>query len=215
VRSFASTALVLLGLAVASPASAQVFGQFTGAEPVPPDGHLFGGYVHVSGNDAGLLAQLRLSFYPGIDFGFQGGFVRRDLAIGNRTPLRLGVDLKGKIHSSSDRIPVDVALGGALGVEAADDLTVVTVTPTIIGSHTFGGATGGGGTAITPYGRLGFGISKFTLSGTEDTDFSVTIRAGAEFRMAQGLGIVVELQANMNDRINDDVALAGGVNVPF
>jgi hypothetical protein len=210
VRSIASIALVLLGLALARPASAQVFGQFTGAEPLAPNEHLFGGYFHASGNEAGLQGQLRLSFYPGIDFGFQGGVLRRDLAIGDRTTVRLGLDVKGRVHAPSERLPLTLSLGGALQVENGDDLSVLTISPTLVGSHTFGETT-----KITPYGRVGVAFAKMTLSDDEDTDFSIPLRVGSEFLMAGNLGLVVEIQANMDDRINDDLALTGGVNVRF
>src|SRR5258705_6644118 len=54
-------------------AFAQVPGQFTGAEILPVNAHMYGGYLVASNNVVGGLAQLRLSFYPGVDFGFQGG----------------------------------------------------------------------------------------------------------------------------------------------
>src|SRR4029077_6858714 len=57
--------------ALVRPAAAQVWGQYTSAETVPVNGHMFGGYLHASSNFLGLLAQLRLSFYPNVDFGFQ------------------------------------------------------------------------------------------------------------------------------------------------
>ena len=52
---------------------AQVFGQYTGANPLEPNQHLFGAYLHTSDSVLGAVGQLRLSFFPGIDFGFQGG----------------------------------------------------------------------------------------------------------------------------------------------
>ena len=65
--------LLLVLLAAPVTAGAQVFGQYMGAEIVPVGGHLFGGYLQASQDQLGLLGQLRLSFYPGVDFGFHGG----------------------------------------------------------------------------------------------------------------------------------------------
>ena len=86
--------LALAGMLLPATAGAQAFGQFTAAQTLPVNGHLAGGYIQSSSSQLGVLGQLRLSFYPGVDFGFQGGFSRHDYAGGDRTTLSLGTDLK-------------------------------------------------------------------------------------------------------------------------
>ena len=60
----------------ASPASAQVFGTFASADILPINAHQVGFYLQASDRTLSGLAQLRLSMYPGLDFGFQGGLAR-------------------------------------------------------------------------------------------------------------------------------------------
>ena len=126
------TLLLVTGFLAARPAESQVFGQYTGAEVVPVNSHLFGGYVHASQDFLGLLAQLRLSFYSDVDFGFQGGLTRISLTGGDVTSLRVGADLKAHVaHSSSG----DLAIGGALGIETGDHLHILTIGPTAVVSR--------------------------------------------------------------------------------
>lgn len=205
-------ALVLLfaaGAAFARPAAAQVYGQYTSAEIVPVNGHMFGGYVHASNDFLGLLAQLRLSFYPNVDFGFHGGLTRISLAGGDVTSLRIGGDLKAQVAHSTQG---DIAIGGALGIETGDHLHVLTVGPTVVVSRTFGTSSGAG---ITPYGGLGLLFSNVEIDDRQFTDFSMPIRAGAEFRLAPEVRLCAELQLRVSDEVNDDFGFVTGVNLPF
>ena len=93
IRCFA----ILAMLALPATASAQVYGQFGNTNPVPVNGRVAGAYVQSSENVLAMLAQLRLSFYPSVDFGFMGGFARQDYGTDNRTTLRLGSDLKYQV----------------------------------------------------------------------------------------------------------------------
>jgi hypothetical protein len=203
--------LVTLALAAsfvaARPSMAQVFGQYTGAEVVPVNGHLFGGYVHASSDFLGLLAQLRLSFYPNVDFGFQGGLTRITLAGGDVTTLRIGGDLKAQvIHGPSG----DLSVGGALGIETGDELHVLTVGPTLVVSRTFGSNTG-----LTPYAGVGFLFSSVEIGTREISDFSLPFRIGSEFRLAKEVRLCAELQLRASDEVNDDLGFVTGVNLPF
>ena len=148
-------AAVLIACAV--PARAQSLGQFTGAQTLALNGHAFGAYLHASSNVVGFVTQLRLSFYPGVDFGFQGGLDRLDFPGDNRTILRLGTDFKVAGMKAGSALPVDLAFGGGLGVDTGDNISVLTLGPTVIASRTF--PAGGRGT-ITPYGALGISYSK-------------------------------------------------------
>lgn len=205
--------LVVLVLAVSSfaarPSMAQVFGQYTGAETVPVNGHMFGGYVHASSDFLGLLAQLRLSFYPNVDFGFQGGLTRITLPGGDVTTLRIGGDLKAQVARTPSG---DLSLGGALGIETGDELHVLTVGPTAVVSRTFGTSTGAG---LTPYAGVAFLFSNIEIGTREITDFSLPFRVGSEFRLAKEVRLCAEIQLRASDEVNDDFGFVTGVNLPF
>ena len=205
-------ALVASALACGSPAGAQIAGQFTGADPLAPNAHLFGAYLLTSENTAGLMSQLRLSFYQNVDFGFQGGLVRRDLDLGHRTTLKLGGDLKTRLTTGGQSFPLSVSLGAALGVETGDNVSVLTLGPTVVGSRTMAISQT---VAWTPYASLGITYSKFSIGETDDTDTALPLRLGIDFKANAALDLVLEFQANMDDRLNDDTGLALGVNLPF
>ena len=133
-------ALIVAALGAAAPARAQVFGQFTNAATVPVNGHLFGAYLNASKNVTGGLAQLRLSFYPNLDFGFHGGLSRLDLGpgTGTTTTLRVGADVRWQVAHANQGSAVDIATGGALGVETADHFKVVTLGPSVVASRELG-----------------------------------------------------------------------------
>lgn len=205
----ALAAAVLLGATPA--ANAQVWGQYSGAETVPMNGHMFGAYLNSSENVVGLSAQLRLSFYPGVDFGFQGGLTRVDVGDGDRTTLRLGTDLKVGVAHVSETLPVDIAAGGALGVESGDDWQVLTVGPQLVASRLLGGADRG----ATVFAGVGFMFSNLDVGDESSTDFSVPVRTGAEWRVAPDVRLTGELQLRLGDDFNDDLGFSVGVNLPF
>jgi len=200
---------LLLGL-IAAPvaARAQVFGQYMGAQVVPVGGHLFGGYLQASQDQLGLLAQLRLSFYPGVDFGFHGGLTRIQVGSTDRTSVRIGGDVKFLLVNRGAML---VSAGGALGVETGDDFSVLTLGPTVVASQRFPVGSG----AITPYGGLGLLFSNLDVLGEQDTDFSIPFRFGAEWELSPELKMVTEVQLRASDQVNDDFSLAIGVNLPF
>src|SRR5206468_1647111 len=107
---------------------------YTGATVTPVNGHVFGAYVNASDHTLGALAQLRLSFYPRLDFGFHGGLSRLDPGgtFSSRTTLRVGTDLRYQLTSLSGAFPADLAIGASLGVEAADQFKVITVGPSAV-----------------------------------------------------------------------------------
>ena len=122
-RKFAWLAALALVLA-SVPARAQVTGQYTGAQVLAPGAHLFGGYLDVSSNVVGLMAQLRLSFYPGVEFGFQGGPARNDDTGSSRGTVRLGTDVRFATMEVAKGAPFDLALGGELATENGDNYSV-------------------------------------------------------------------------------------------
>jgi hypothetical protein len=203
-----AAALVLGG---APAARAQVWGQYSGAEAVPMNGHLFGAYLNASENDVGLAAQLRLSFYPSVDFGFMGGLDRVSYETEDRTILRLGTDLKVQARSVQNGAMLDLALGGALGVESGDDWQLITVGPQAVASRLLGGAEGG----ATLFVGAAFLFTNIDVGDNSSTDFSVPLRLGAEWRLVPGMRLTGELQVRISDDFNDDVSFALGTNLPF
>lgn len=204
------TALLLLGLMAPSvPAHAQAFGHYTGAEVVPMGGHLFGGYVQASEGLLGLSSQLRLSFYPNIDFGFQGGLTRTDYGAGDVMTVQLGTDIKFQITKGRS---VSLALGGALGVETGDNVHLLSVGPTFTASHVFGNPAGAG---ISPYAGVALLYTDADLLDQQSQDVTMPFRLGADFRLAPEIRIMSEIQLRANDPYSDSFAFITGVNLPF
>lgn len=203
--------LLAAALVPASPARAQVFGQYHGATMVPVNGHLFGAYFSASDHVIAGLAQLRLSFYPGLDFGFQGGLTRLDPGgeISSRTTLRVGGDARWHIGALA---PTDMALGVCLGVEAGDDYRVIALGPALVASRTL---DGGDGKGMVPYAGIALLFTSRDAFGSEDTDISVPLRLGLEARLSPYLRLQTELQLYIADRYNDDVGFSAGINMPF
>jgi len=199
------------GLLLATRADAQLPSPYTGAATLPVNGHAFGGYIPLSQNLVGLVGQLRMSFYPGVDFGFQGGLARMDRDAGSRTLVHLGTDIKASLVRSTDRQPYDVAAGGGLGVKIGDNFSVLTLGPTVVVSRSWHrGETG----EISPYAGVGFAFS--SLSGDQSqTDFSMPVRVGSEFGISPIARLVAEFEFRLGDDFNDDVGFSAGVNLPF
>jgi hypothetical protein len=204
--------LLVAGLTCATSAGAQVFGQYTPADVLAVNGREFGAYVDFSENVAGLLGQLRLSFYPNVDFGFQGGLSRLDLGSTTKTTLRLGSDLRVGVIRAGARSPVDVAAGGAVGVETTDNFTSIRLGPSVVASRTFPLSAQA---AIVPYAGAMLGFANVSSHGDSDTDFSIPLRLGAELRAIPGVRITAELQLRLGDDFGDDTAFTTGVNLPF
>jgi len=206
--------LAIAALVPATPARAQVFGNYTGAAVTPVNGHTFGGYLNVSDRVIGGLTQLRLSLYPNFDFGFQGGLSRLEPGGGysNRTTLRIGGDVRWQLASLTGNFPADLAVGGSLGVETADDYKVITLGPSFTMSRVLGGETGGG---YVPYAGVALNFVNRDAFGQQDTDISVPLRLGLESRFTPECHLITELQLYVADRFNDDVEFIAGVNLPF
>ncbi|HEY3215907.1 MAG TPA: hypothetical protein VGK93_05400 [Candidatus Eisenbacteria bacterium] len=212
-RRFLAAALTALATAVFPVLGhAQVFGQYTPAETVPVNGHLLGAYLNASENFFGLLTQLRLSFYPDVDFGFQGGLTRIDFQGTDATTVRLGADFKYLAVRAAQGFPVDLAVGAGLGVETGDNISVLSLGPSLVVSRNLAIGSSAG---VTPFFGLGLLFSNLDVLDHETTDFSVPFRVGSEFRMSQDLRLGVELQFRIKDDFNDDVSFVTGVNIPF
>ncbi len=207
--------LVLLTLLVASlapAAHAQVFGQYTPAEILPVNARLGGAYVNFSQDVVGALGQLRLSFYPNMDFGFQGGLSRIDLVGGSKTTLRLGVDGRFGVAKATTGRPVDIAVGAGIGVETSDDYSVLRLGPSIVASHTFPLS---GSSSFVPYAGAMLSFANWDVAGMSDNDFSTPLRLGAELRAIPGVRITAEFQLRLGDDFDDRSVFSAGANFPF
>jgi hypothetical protein len=213
VRNLLGAALLAAVTIGAAPAAhAQLFGQYAGGATVPMNGHLFGAYLNASENVVGLSAQLRLSFYPNIDFGFQGGLSRVNYPHhADRTVLRMATDLKCAVVHASETSPFDMAVGGAIGVESGDGYQVIALGPTVVVSRDYGGEAGG----VTPFVGAGLMFSNIDVGPTNTSDMSIPLRGGAEWRAMPDVRITGELQLRLSDDFNDDLGLSVGVHMPF
>lgn len=213
-KSVLAAMMLLAALVPAGRAHAQVYGQYTGATVVAPDSRVFGAYLNLSQNVVGGLAQLRLSFYPNLDFGFQGGLSRLDPGGGGatRTTLRLGGDLRWQVTGYDPNARADVAVGASLGVETADRFKVLTLGPSVVMSRTLGGT---GGASFVPYAGAAVMFASRDAFGVNDSDISLPLRLGIEARLAPEFRLIAELQLFLADRYNDDVGFVTGVNLPF
>lgn len=203
-----------LSCALLSPgvSHAQVFGQLGGAAPLPLNGHLVGGYVRFSGSDLSLLGQLRLSLYPNVDFGFVGGLSSVDVGGVNRTAIKLGADFKTQVARHSERFPLDISLGAALGIDTAEDFTVLSLGPTMQLSRRLALSNG---QTLVPYGGIGLMFARADVGRGDTTDQSVPVRVGVEYHLQPGTIFVTELQLALGDKVNDDILVLVGVSFPF
>jgi opacity protein-like surface antigen len=208
-----TTLAVLAALALgAMPAGAQTYGQYGGAAPIPSASHLTGVYLNASDNLFGILGQLRLSFYPGVDFGFQGGIARTTFGDNSRTTLRLGTDIKSRFRQAGTDGPVDMAFGANLGVETGDGYDILRLGPTLSVSVP---VPFGQNSMFVPYAGLGIGFSRLDTQLGQSTDFGFPLRLGGELRFMPQFRVMAEMQINIHDDINDSVEAAAGVNLPF
>jgi hypothetical protein len=203
--------IVAASLVVPGVSWGQAFGQFTSAQPLEAGGHLAGGYLQSSSNVLGLLGQLRLSFYPRVDFGFQGGFARQSFRSSDRTTLRLGTDLKFQIVQPTTESPYTIAVGAGLGVESGDHWNVISVGPSLVASRAFSGQE----MAFTPFASAGLLFTNVNVDPLNDSDVSIPVRVGSELKLNSQLILTGELQLRLSDDFNDDVGFSVGVSSPF
>ena len=201
----------LAGLAgTASPALAQIHGIFNDARVVPVNGHLGAAYLQFDKSSASLMGQLRLSFYPNLDFGFVGGLSRLDVDDDSKTSVRLATDFRGQIATQSSSFPLSITLGAALGVESADGYTLLAVGPTAVASRVLDQAN-----QWVAYGGASLLLSRSEISGSRNTDTSLPLRAGLQYSPNADIHILSEAQLAVSDELNDDFSFTIGVLFPF
>jgi len=208
VKRFLLTAALLAGSV--APAGAQIHGALSEARVVPVNGRLGGTYLQFDQSSATLSGQLRLSFYPNLDFGFQGGLSRIDLGHNTRTSVRLGGDFRGQLATQGPAFPVNVSLGGAIGVESADNFTILSVGPQVVVSRSLDPTD-----KWVAYGGASLLLSRFDVANVRDTDTSFPVRAGLEFRPNPDLRLIAEGQLAVSDAVRDDASFTIGVLFPF
>lgn len=201
-------AALAAGMLQAQAAGAQVFGQYTGARTIGVDTRLFGSYLSFTSKESELMTQLRLSYYPNLDFGFQGGLSRLILPDHNSTAVKLGGDFKALVRKAN----FDFSLGAALGLISAEEFNVLQVGPQAVLSRTFGSAPE---TGLTAYAAALVLFSRSDIGGTSNSDASTPIRLGAEWAPVKDVRVVVEYQLALSDEITEDHKLTVGANFPF
>jgi opacity protein-like surface antigen len=194
--------LLALGLAAAlacaaSPAFAQVYGILSDAKVVPVNGHLGAAYLQFDKSSATLMGQLRLSFYPNMDFGFIGGISRLDIEDDTKSSVRLAPDFRGQIATQSANFPMSITLGAALAVESADGFSLLSIGPTAQAS------------------RVLDLISRSEIDGKRNTDTSMPLRLGLQYAPNADIRILTEAQLAVSDEIRDDFSFTLGVLFPF
>jgi hypothetical protein len=204
--------LALLLASLAPAARAQVFGQYTPAGILPVNSRLGGAYLNVSRDVIGALGQLRLSFYPNVDFGFQGGLSRLDLGATTKTSLRLAADVRFGVVKAGAGSPVDIAVGGGLGVETSDKYSVFRVGPSVVASHTFPFSSR---SSVAPYAGAMLCFANSNIGENSKTDFSLPIRLGVELRAIPGMNLMGEIQLRAGSDPDKGTGFSAGVNLPF
>jgi hypothetical protein len=205
-------ALFVSILAPAQTAHAQVFGQYTTAEILPVNARLGSAYLDFSKDVVGALGQLRLSFYPNVDFGFQGGLARLDLPATSKTSLRLGADVRFGVAKATAERPVDIALGAGLGVETSDRYSVFRIGPSVVASRAFPFSSN---SSVAPFVGTMLCFTSRDADSATGTDFSVPVRLGAELSAIPGMRITAEFQLRLGDVFADRTAFSTGINFPF
>jgi hypothetical protein len=204
-------AATLLLAAAARPAGAQVHGVLCDASVLPVNTRLGGTYLQLDQSSATLSGQLRMSFYPNFDFGFQGGLSRVELGSNpQQTSVRLGGDFRGQVAKQSSSFPLNISLGAGLDVESADGFTILSVGPQVALSRALGSDD-----KWIAYGGASLLLSRYESGPTRDNDTSFPVRAGMEFRPTADLRLIGEMQVAISDAIRDDVSFTFGALFPF
>ena len=211
-RVFAAAVFLAAMCALASPARAQVFGQLVSAEIMSTGSHDAGFYLNASDRVLGGLTQLRLSFYPNVDFGFQGGLARVTWEGTDRTTLRLGADIRAGLTHSGEGFPLDIAAGGALGVETSDSYHVLTLMPSAVASRSFMVGKSG---SISPYLGVGISFQSVDATATSQSYLSLPTRLGADFQVMPGMRLTGEMEFPVGGGFNQSFGVATGVNLAF
>jgi hypothetical protein len=211
-RSFFSILASALGLAcLPAMAWSGMFAQLGGAKPLAMNTHAVGGFVYSSDDQFGLQGDLRMSIYPGVDFGFLGGVSRLSTPAGDRGIFRFGTDVQAEIGTGGS-FPLDIGVGGSLGIEIGDDFLVLGIGPELRLSREF--PMGSSGT-ITPYGGVLLAFNRVDVAGTDEVEITTPFRLGADLTTGTGLGFLMEFQLTELHSFADDFLFSAGARMPF
>lgn len=203
---------VFIGVSAAVPVRAQTFGQYAGARTLPPNGHAAGAYMDMSSNLLAVMGQLRFSFYPDVDFGFQGGLGRYDLGGSDVTTARLGADFKLLAAKVSNGAAIDLSFGAGIGLESGEDFSQLSLGPLLTGSCPIVMARS---FDLEPYVSIGALFSRVDAGATDANDVSFPVRLGTEIPLMPGTRAVAELRLRLGDAFNDNVGVGFGANFDF
>ncbi len=208
--STASFAPILL-LALVAPAFAQSPGPITGARVIEPEARLAGAYLLTSDHSFGALAQLRLSYYPGVDFGFQGGLVNLEEGSTDRTLVRVGADVRAALARASTT-GFDLTAGAGLGIDSGDDVNALSFGPFVTAGVEL---LAGDRARVSPFATVGLALSRLNAGDRDESDVSLPIRLGFEATLGQTARLLAEARLNFNDSIRDDFELVLGGSTTF
>jgi len=202
--------IVALSLVATGPASAQVQGTLTTGRVLRPNEHLGGSYLSFDKSSATALGQLRMSFYPSIDFGFQGGLARIDVDNNTRTSVKMGGDFRGQVATQAGGSIMDIALGAALGIESADELNQLSIGPQVTVSRTLDMSS-----RWVAYGGAALLFTRIEMGLETNTDTSCPLRMGMEYSPNPYLRLLTEVQLAVSAEVRDDFAVTFGILFPF
>src|SRR5262249_1446166 len=116
-----------------------------------------------------------------------------------------------QIATQSASFPVNVSAGGAIGVESADNFSLLSVGPQALASRTLDNAG-----QWVAYGGASILFTRFDLgNNVTETDVSFQQRGGMEFRPNTDLRLLAEAQLAVSDEVRDDFSVTFGVLFPF
>jgi hypothetical protein len=210
VSRWSKSLLVVMLALVPAAAHAQVFGQWRPATVLPINAHEFGAQLELSEHVIGGLADLRLSLYPDVDFGFQGGLSRVQIEGSDIATARLAADFKWQTLKVSAGGPFDLAFGAFIGLESGDRLGRLVVGPLAVASR---GVTMDGKERMVPYLGVQARYTQFQYQSDPRNDFSVPLRLGVVFPIVQGFRVGAEAELRLGNDIDDHQAF--GVSVDF
>ena len=191
---------------------AQTFGMFTGGSVLPMNGKALTGAIEFSGDLFAPMGQLRLSFQPNMDFGFQGGLGFYNFDGNDQTSVRLGADFKAKVASQDAEFAVDIVLGAGIGIENADDLNVLRIGPSVVASRAIGSLED---PKARPFIGAQILFERDDIGDENESGIMVPFHLGSEFRLGQGLKLCGEFQFRVGNEFGDDWAFTTGITTDF
>ncbi|MGH7724758.1 MAG: hypothetical protein ACREOU_04955 [Candidatus Eiseniibacteriota bacterium] len=206
-RRLAALSILVLGFGVglAGSAHANAFGQHRPAHPIPGGNNMLGVYLLLGDqvDDVGLLGQVRFTSSSSFDWGLQLGFADA----GDGAAL-IGADIRPILKRADSEFPLDLAFDAGIGLLIADEVTVLSIVPTLEASHRF--ELEGSDGALSPYGSLGLNINNVSVDGgDDDTDVDVIARFGLEWEATRKLQLIAEIG------VGNGTDFTLGANIPF